>query len=90
MTTCIEAAHYMKCREENYASPEMVEAAKNHVAICVFCGGTMPGQEDLQAIFKDMFTRVGHDIICKDPKCKHDDDSPSEFEREVVKQFRKS
>jgi hypothetical protein len=89
MTTCQEAAHYVKCRLENYASPEMVEAAKEHFATCVSCGGTMPGQEDLQAIFRDMFLRVGHQEVCKGKDCRCGDDPPSYFESQVVKQFRK-
>lgn len=89
MTTCTETQHYLKVRKDGYASPEMVEAAKEHIATCVYCGGTMPPHEDLQAIFRDMFSRVGHAEICKDQSCKCRTFPLSLFEVEVVKQFKR-
>jgi hypothetical protein len=87
MTNCEEYRHYLNLRSEGYASPEMAEAARVHFAICVSCGGTMPGDEDLKQIFRDMFTRVGHQEVCKG-NCKCGDDPPSYFESEVIKQFK--
>lgn len=89
MTTCVEAAHYRQCQEERRASPEMAEAAREHFATCFQCGGSPPSPADLVAIYGDMFLRVGHADICKDPKCKHADDPPSLFERQVVRQFKR-
>lgn len=88
MTTCSEAAHYMNLRGEGYASPEMVEAARVHVATCVDCGGRMPSHDDLQRIFRDMFARVGHQEVCRGGDCRCGDDPPAYFETETVKQFK--
>jgi len=90
MTTCKEVRHYLNVREEGYASPEMIVTAREHIATCVSCGGTMPPHEDLQAIFRDMFTHVGHAEICKDETCKCRSYPPSQFEIETVKQFKKN
>lgn len=68
-------------------TPEMSERCQEHRATCVTHGGVMPSHEDLEQIFRDMFALVGHQDVCKG-NCKCDDDPPSYFMTQVVKQFR--
>ena len=85
--TCDDFKDESRVIEQGHASPEMVERHLHHKATCVNCGGVMPSHVDLRQIFRDMFARVGHPKVCRDQTCKHDDDPPSLFESEVVKQF---
>lgn len=86
--TCDDYAAEKNVIAGGYFSPEMLERVKEHEAMCVSCGGIMPDHASLREIFKDMFLRVGHSEVCKG-NCKCDDDPPSLFETQVVKQFKK-